>query len=69
MTEKVVFWYNHKTRSHDPICSKIDDYSCYLPQIISAQGLYECYIETGLKPIDAFLKVAKKIADFRTTQA
>lgn len=53
--------YNYRTSEYEPLDESTCDYSCYLPQITSAQGLYECHVLKGMRPIDAFKEVMEKI--------
>jgi len=50
----IVSWYNYRTGEHDHLqLGWVGDFSAYIPQIPSAQGLYQTYIAMGETPLEA----------------
>jgi len=58
MTDNRAYWYNFVTQQHDYIETPTD-FTNYISQDQSAQGLYRCYLQMGDAPIDAAIKVMK----------
>ena len=49
------YWYNFVNKEHEYIETPLD-FSNYVPQI-GGRGLYQLYVQQGMKPIDAAIKV------------
>ena len=50
-------WYNFKTNEYDWLSEIPTNFRVYIPQVASAQSLYDLYIEIGDEPIDAAIKI------------
>lgn len=50
-----MFWYNFKTGEYE--LASPTDYTDYLPPLAAARNLYRLYLETGVSPLDAAIRV------------
>lgn len=57
----IKLWHNFKTgeSDHHEGCPPDDKMKEYIPQLLAAQGLYDCYIGQGSTPMESMGKVLK----------
>jgi hypothetical protein len=52
-------WYNYRTGRYDQLEESPEDFSDYVPQI-GGRGLYQIWVDQGMDPKEAALKVLKQ---------
>jgi len=55
-TDSRGYWFNYATQQHEYIETPTD-FTNYIPQQPAAIGMYRCYIEMGMTPIEAARRV------------
>lgn len=59
MGKLLAAWCNEKTGQTDWLEGLPIDFRPYIPQIPAALGMFECYLQIGLAPVDAYIKTLK----------